>query len=92
MGDTEQEANVASEAPTNLAEVTSENSTSANLVKIYLGGLPSDLDEDSLKSLLSEKTLPEAESVLVKRGYAFLEFGDKALADQVISVLDGKKV
>ena len=40
--------------------------------------------------MLNDKNLPEAESVLVKRGgYAFLEFGDQSKADEVIAILDG---
>ena len=60
------------------------------LVKIYVGALPPDLDEDALRILLNEKNLPEAETVLVKRGgYAFLEFTDQPKADEVIAVIDG---
>ena len=62
-----------------------------SLVKIYVGSMPPDLDEDGLKSLLSENSLPEPETVLVKRGYAFLEFTDQSKADVTISVVDGKK-
>ena len=63
----------------------------SSLVKIYVGSMPPDLDEDGLKSLLSENSLPEPETVLVKRGYAFLEFTDQSKADVTISVVDGKK-
>ena len=62
-----------------------------SLVKIYVGSMPPDLAEDGLKSLLSENSLPEPETVLVKRGYAFLEFTDQSKADVTISVVDGKK-
>ena len=62
-----------------------------SLVKIYVGSMPPDLDEDGLKSLLSDNSLPEPETVLVKRGYAFLEFTDQSKADVTISVVDGKK-
>ena len=63
-----------------------------SLVKIYVGSMPPDLEEDGLKSLLSENSLPEPETVLVKRGYAFLEFTDQSKADVTISVVDGKKI
>ncbi len=64
----------------------------AGLVKIYVGGLPTDFDEAGIKELLKDKSLPEAETVLVKRGgYAFLEFHEQSQANEVISALDGKK-
>jgi hypothetical protein len=66
-------------------------SAADGLVKIYVGGLPPDLEEDSLKSWLEEKNVPAAESVLVKRGgYAFLEFADQCRADEAITAIDGK--
>ena len=102
MGDQELGANSASESAN--AEVASKvqevtdthlesemSSPSTSLVKIYLGGLPPELDEDGLKSMLNDKNLPGAESVLVKRGgYAFLEFLDQAKADEVIALMDGE--
>ena len=96
MGDQELGANSASESAN--AEVakgqvtdTHLESMSSPLVKIYLGGLPPELDEDGLKSMLNDKNLPGAESVLVKRGgYAFLEFLDQAKADEVIALMDGE--
>ena len=101
MGDQELGANSASESAN--AEVAKDqivtdthlesemSSPSTSLVKIYLGGLPPELDEDGLKSMLNDKNLPGAESVLVKRGgYAFLEFLDQAKADEVITLMDGE--
>ena len=69
-----------------------EESPANDWAKVYVGNLPNDLEEDGLRSLLSEKSLPEAETVLVKRGgYAFLEFSEQIKADEVISLMDGKK-
>ena len=99
MGDQELGANSASEsanAEVAKGQVTdthleSDMSSPTSLVKIYLGGLPPELDEEGLKSMLNDKNLPGAESVLVKRGgYAFLEFLDQAKADQVIALMDGE--
>lgn len=99
MGDQELGANSASEsanAEVAKGQVTdthleSDMSSPTSLVKIYLGGLPPELDEEGLKSMLNDKNLPGAESVLVKRGgYAFLEFLDQAKADEVIALMDGE--
>ena len=80
----------------NLNTVVDNNDLSLDqnnsLVKIYVGSMPPDLDEDGLKNLISENSLPEPETVLVKRGYAFLEFTDQNKADVAISVIDGKKI
>ena len=101
MGDQELGANSASEsanAEVAKGQVTdthleSDMSSPTSLVKIYLGGLPPELDEEGLKSMLNDKNLPGAESVLVKRGgYAFLEFLDQAKADEVIALMDGELV
>lgn len=62
---------------------------SLDLVKVYVGSLPTDLEEEGLKRLLSEHDCPLAESVLVKRGYAFLELSSQGKADEIIGVLDG---
>ena len=94
MGDQEQGANAASESSNfevkDPTAIISNAILESSLVKIYLGGLPQEFDENGLKSMLNDKNLPEAESVLVKRGgYAFLEFGDQSKADEVIAILDG---
>ena len=75
-----------------VADHGDNDSDQASLVKIYVGSMPPDLDEDGLKSLLSENSCPEPQTVLVKRGYAFLEFTDQNKADEAISVVDGKKI
>ena len=89
-------ASAATENNENLNAVVDNNDLSLDqansLVKIYVGSMPPDLEEDGLKSLLSENSLPEPETVLVKRGYAFLEFTDQSKADVTISVVDGKKI
>ena len=68
-----------------------ESEQNNSLVKIYVGSMPPEIDEDGLKSLLSENSLPQPETVLVKRGYAFLEYTDQIKADETISVVDGKE-
>ena len=68
-----------------------EDTSGSSATKVYVGGLASEVDEEGLKTLLKDKSLPEAEAVLVKRGgYAFLEFSDQSQANDVISALDGK--
>lgn len=79
--------NVASS--TSIEAASASGSSEQSLVKIYIGSLPTDIDEEGLKNLLSEKNLPSAETVLVKRGYAFLEFDEQSKADESISILDG---
>ena len=96
------ESNVSVSAITNQNDnqiITNQEDTDQNieseqnnsLVKIYVGSMPPEIDEDGLKSLLSENSLPQPETVLVKRGYAFLEYTDQIKADETISVVDGKK-
>ena len=91
MGDsTTASEEAVTEAPPTSA--SPEESPANDWAKVYVGNLPNDLEEDGLRSLLSEKSLPEAETVLVKRGgYAFLEFSEQIKADEVISLMDGKK-
>lgn len=90
----DQEVNPAEDPPLeNLEESVSQlnlETKEVNLVKIYVGSLPPDLEEDGLRFLLNEKDLPMPESVLVKRGYAFLEFTDQDKADETISGIDGE--
>ena len=90
MGD---QASASDEAVTEAASPTSpENATSVEMAKVYIGNLPNDFEEDGLRSLLTEKSAPEAETVLVKRGgYAFLEYTEQSKADEVISLMDGKQ-
>ena len=96
------ESNVSVSAITNQNDnqiITNQEDTDQNieseqnnsLVKIYVGSMPPEIDEDGLKSLLSENSLPQPETVLVKRGYAFLEYTDQIKADETISVVDGKE-
>ena len=85
----EEREEAVTEAPPRSA--SPEESPANDWAKVYVGNLPNDLEEDGLRSLLSEKSLPEAETVLVKRGgYAFLEFSEQIKADEVISLMDGK--
>ena len=73
------------------AEAAMFSEAAAKVTKIYVGGLPTDLEEDELKAMLTDKGVPEAESVLLKRGgYAFLEFADQSMADEAIAAVDGK--
>ena len=68
-----------------------EESPANDWAKVYVGNLPNDLEEDGLRSLLSEKSLPEAETVLVKRGgYAFLEFCFSISNDIKLKIKQGK--
>ena len=88
MGD---QTTASEEAVTEAPPPASPEAAASDWAKVYVGNLPNDLEEDGLRSLLSEKSLPEAETVLVKRGgYAFLEFSEQIKADEVISLMDGR--
>ncbi|GFU21182.1 hypothetical protein NPIL_389671 [Nephila pilipes] len=57
--------------------------------KLYIGNLPPNVDEDSLKELLKDKSGTLPISVLVKRGgYAFVECKDPATAERAIASLN----
>lgn len=58
--------------------------------KLYIGNLPGETSEPSLKQLFVENGLT-CSKVLVKRGgYAFVDCPDQSSADKAIDKLNGK--
>lgn len=58
--------------------------------KLYIGNLPSDMNEAGLRQLFIEQNL-SCTNILVKRGgYAFVECPDQSSADKAIDKLNGK--
>lgn len=57
--------------------------------KLYIGNLPSDIDEGTLKQIFAENNLP-CGSILIKRGgYAFVDCLNQSIADKAIDKLNG---
>ncbi|GLV41351.1 B52 [Carabus blaptoides fortunei] len=57
--------------------------------KLYIGNLPSDINEMNLRQLFAEQNL-SCTNVLVKRGgYAFVDCPDQSSADKAIDKLNG---
>lgn len=70
--------------------------TSANKIppitmsKLYIGNLPSDMNEAGLRQLFVEQNL-SCTNILVKRGgYAFVDCPDQSSADKAIDKLNGE--
>ena len=58
--------------------------------KVYIGGLPPDIDQPAILSLLEDKNLRGHQSVEIKRGgYAFVQFGEEREAERAVAVLHG---
>ncbi|XP_029568303.1 insulin-like growth factor 2 mRNA-binding protein 2a isoform X1 [Salmo trutta] len=58
--------------------------------KLYVGNLSPLVTVEDLKQLFGEKKLPGAEQVLLKSGYAFVDFPDQNWAIKAIETLSGK--
>uniref|UniRef100_A0AAY4B9D8 RRM domain-containing protein n=1 Tax=Denticeps clupeoides TaxID=299321 RepID=A0AAY4B9D8_9TELE len=58
--------------------------------KLYVGNLSPSVTVEDLKRLFDEKKLPAAEQVLLKHGYAFVDFPDQKWAIRAIETLSGK--
>lgn len=58
--------------------------------KLYIGNLPIDADETSVKQLFAEHNLAVAEISVKRGGYAFVDFPDQSAADRAIDKLHGK--
>ncbi|XP_054281583.1 insulin-like growth factor 2 mRNA-binding protein 3-A [Macrosteles quadrilineatus] len=57
--------------------------------KLYIGNLPADITENTIRQLFSENNLP-SKSILIKRGgYAFVDCLDQCTADKAIDLLNG---
>lgn len=58
--------------------------------KLYIGNLPQDSNETSIRQLFAEQSL-SCTNILVKRGgYAFVDCPDQSSADKAIDKLNGK--
>lgn len=58
--------------------------------KLYVGNLSPSVTVEDLKELFGERKLPVAEQVLLKSGYAFVDFPDLNSAIRAIEILSGK--
>ncbi|XP_049583351.1 insulin-like growth factor 2 mRNA-binding protein 2a isoform X2 [Syngnathus scovelli] len=58
--------------------------------KLYVGNLSPSVTVEDLQQLFGERKLPAAEQVLVKSGYAFVDFPDQNAAVKAIEILSGK--
>ncbi|XP_035265461.1 insulin-like growth factor 2 mRNA-binding protein 2a isoform X2 [Anguilla rostrata] len=58
--------------------------------KLYIGNLSPSVTVEDLKQLFDERKLPLTEQVLLKSGYAFVDFPDQNWAIKAIEALSGK--
>lgn len=58
--------------------------------KLYIGNLSPAATAEDLKQLFGEKQLPLAGQVLLKSGYAFVDYPDQNWAIRAIETLSGK--
>lgn len=64
--------------------------TPITMSKLYIGNLPPEASETSLRQLFVEQNL-SCTNILVKRGgYAFVDCSDQSSADKAIDKLNGK--
>lgn len=61
--------------------------------KLYVGNLSPSVTVEDLKRLFGERQLPVSDrTVLLKSGYAFVDFPDQKWAIKAIETLSGKRV
>lgn len=60
--------------------------------KLYVGNLSPSVTVEDLKQLFDERKLPVTDQVLLKSGYAFVDFPDQNWAIKAIETLSGKCV
>lgn len=58
--------------------------------KLYIGNLSPSVTIEDLYQLFREKNLPVPEQVLLKSGYAFVDFLDQNSAIKAIEIFSGK--
>ncbi|XP_030643186.1 insulin-like growth factor 2 mRNA-binding protein 2a isoform X2 [Chanos chanos] len=58
--------------------------------KLYVGNLSPSVTVEDLKQLFNERKLPVTDQVLLKSGYAFVDFPDQNWAIKAIETLSGK--
>uniref|UniRef100_A0A672JKV9 Insulin-like growth factor 2 mRNA binding protein 2a n=1 Tax=Salarias fasciatus TaxID=181472 RepID=A0A672JKV9_SALFA len=60
------------------------------MYKLYIGNLSPSVTVEDLKQLFAERKLPVPEQIILKNGYAFVDFPDQNSAIQAIELLNGK--
>lgn len=58
--------------------------------KLYVGSLPPDAGESSLRQLFAEFGIACGSITIKRPGYAFVDFPDQSSADKAIDKLNGK--
>ena len=58
--------------------------------KLYVGNLSPSVTVEDLKQLFCERKLPVADQILLKSGYAFVDFPDQNWAIKAIETLSGE--
>lgn len=61
-----------------------------NMNKLYVGNLSPSVTVEDLKQCFEENNLPGPDQVLLKSGYAFVDFPDQNAAIKAIDSLSGK--
>lgn len=61
-----------------------------NMNKLYVGNLSPSVTVEDLKQCFGENHLPMPDQVLLKPGYAFVDFPDQNAAIQAIESLSGE--
>ncbi|CAG5865519.1 unnamed protein product [Menidia menidia] len=59
--------------------------------KLYVGNLSPSVTVEDLKQLFGERKLPVTEEVLLKSGYAFVDFPDQNSAIKAIETLSASR-
>uniref|UniRef100_A0A3B4DS62 RRM domain-containing protein n=1 Tax=Pygocentrus nattereri TaxID=42514 RepID=A0A3B4DS62_PYGNA len=60
--------------------------------KLYVGNLSPSVTVEDLKRLFGERELPVTDQVLLKSGYAFVDFPDQKWAIKAIETLSGRRI
>lgn len=63
--------------------------TTSRMYKAYVGNLDSRVTEETLHSLFEEQGLSPT-NILVRRGYAFVDFPDQTALDKAIDQFNGE--
>lgn len=72
------------------AATIASKSEPTTMSKLYVGNLPMDCDESTLRQLFQDHNL-SCTTILVKRGgYAFVDCADQSVADRAIDKLNGE--
>ena len=60
------------------------------MAKIYIGGLPQEISEETLKSFLDQQKVVHESLLIKKGGYAFVDLNTVEDAKEAIDKLNGK--